>query len=131
MSLHVPVERPVENFVDGSAFACPFCDIGRNRPGDSEVMIIEPLNPVTPGHLLFVPRAHFRDASANPDLAARVFFVACCALRDGLYGVSHGEANLITSIGRAATQTVMHYHLHLVPRTLGDGLALPWTLRAG
>jgi histidine triad (HIT) family protein len=35
--------------------------------------------------------------------------------------------NLITSQGAAATQTVMHLHLHLVPRTDGDGLKLPWS----
>jgi histidine triad (HIT) family protein len=35
--------------------------------------------------------------------------------------------NLITSAGRAATQSVMHLHLHLVPRLDGDGLALPWS----
>lgn len=34
--------------------------------------------------------------------------------------------NLITSRGAAATQSVFHLHLHLVPRTEGDGLALPW-----
>ena len=38
-----------------------------------------------------------------------------------------GESNLITSIGPAATQTVPHLHLHLVPRRPGDGLPLPWT----
>ena len=34
--------------------------------------------------------------------------------------------NLITSRGRAATQSVFHLHLHLVPRADNDGLALPW-----
>jgi diadenosine tetraphosphate (Ap4A) HIT family hydrolase len=37
------------------------------------------------------------------------------------------QANIITSIGPAASQTVMHTHLHIVPRTEGDGLHLPWT----
>jgi histidine triad (HIT) family protein len=38
-----------------------------------------------------------------------------------------GDANLITSVGSAATQTVFHLHVHVVPRRAGDGLALPWT----
>lgn len=39
----------------------------------------------------------------------------------------HEAANLITSRGGAATQTVFHLHVHVVPREAGDGLALPWT----
>lgn len=38
-----------------------------------------------------------------------------------------GDMNLITSRGPAATQTVPHLHLHLIPRREGDGLTLPWT----
>lgn len=38
-------------------------------------------------------------------------------------------ANIITSRGSAATQTVYHLHLHVVPRREGDGLGLPWTDR--
>ena len=37
------------------------------------------------------------------------------------------DYNVITSAGRAATQTVMHLHFHLVPREPGDGLMLPWS----
>ena len=37
------------------------------------------------------------------------------------------SANLITSIGAAATQTVFHLHVHVVPRHEGDGLLLPWS----
>jgi histidine triad (HIT) family protein len=39
----------------------------------------------------------------------------------------HPAANLITSKGSAATQTVFHLHVHLVPRQVDDGLPLPWT----
>jgi len=40
--------------------------------------------------------------------------------------VNRLQANIITSIGSAATQTVMHAHIHIVPRAEGDGLKLPW-----
>lgn len=35
--------------------------------------------------------------------------------------------NLITATGSEATQTIPHFHVHLVPRLAGDGLTLPWT----
>lgn len=41
----------------------------------------------------------------------------------------HPDANIITSKGSLATQTVFHLHVHLVPRAAGDGLPLPWTPR--
>ncbi|OHT47970.1 hypothetical protein BKG71_25700 [Mycobacteroides chelonae] len=37
------------------------------------------------------------------------------------------QANVITSIGPDATQTVFHTHIHVVPRRENDGLHLPWT----
>ncbi|MFB8085929.1 HIT domain-containing protein [Streptomyces sp. NPDC055992] len=33
----------------------------------------------------------------------------------------------MTSKGSPATQTVVHLHIHVLPRTDGDGLPLPWT----
>ncbi|MEU3978362.1 HIT family protein [Streptomyces bacillaris] len=36
-------------------------------------------------------------------------------------------ANLITSKGAEATQSVYHLHVHIVPRRDGDNLPLPWT----
>jgi histidine triad (HIT) family protein len=38
-----------------------------------------------------------------------------------------GQYNFITSAGKAATQSVMHLHIHIVPRQEGDGLLLPWS----
>lgn len=87
-----------------------------------EVVRFEPLNPVTPGHMLFVPFRHVADAAEFPYLTG-VTFAAASA-----FGFVQAEPfNLITSAGEAATQTVRHLHVHYVPRRAGDGLALPWT----
>jgi histidine triad (HIT) family protein len=84
--------------------------------------VFEPLNPVTPGHLLVVPWEHIPDAASGPDIAADVMRWA--ALTVQRLGV---PANIITSVGAGATQSVFHLHIHIVPRRLGDGLHLPWT----
>ena len=34
--------------------------------------------------------------------------------------------NLLNSCGRAAWQTVFHFHVHVIPRYEGDPLRLPW-----
>ena len=106
---------------------CPFCKriaAGEFEISDRFAVAFEPLNPVTPGHLLVVPRPHVQDAGSNPLVAART--MALAAEIAGPLGWAESY-NLITSAGAAATQTVYHLHLHIVPRREGDGLHLPWT----
>jgi histidine triad (HIT) family protein len=110
--------------------SCPFCErivAGQFDPltADSYVVTFEPLNPVAKGHVLVVSRSHITDATADPFTAGMAMQKAANLARNMV------EANIITSIGAAATQTVNHFHLHVVPRSAGDGLALPWTGQHG
>src|SRR6266540_3257271 len=108
-----------------SATDCPFCDYaGPSRVllRTRSVFIIAPLNPVAPGHLLAISEEHATDALAAPTVFGNVAEVAARYAAQ-----SWGACNLITSAGEAATQTVPHLHVHIVPRVAGDGLTLPWT----
>ncbi|MFD7510505.1 HIT domain-containing protein [Streptomyces sp. NPDC059853] len=78
----------------------------------------------TDGHLLVLPRAHVADFTVDPVVSATVQLRAA-ELAAEIGG--HGQWNYLTSCGPDATQTVYHLHLHVVPRTAGDGLSLPWT----
>lgn len=110
------------------AAGCAFCQRLADHDYvscDRGVVRFEPLNPVTPGHLLFIHRIHSRDAARAPWLTALVCEEAA------VHGRSMGKAfNLITSVGAVATQTVGHLHVHYVPRRENDGLHLPWTNQA-
>jgi histidine triad (HIT) family protein len=106
---------------------CVFCQIVNGR-APAEVLhrwggaiAITPLNPVTPGHVLVIPRKHVEHFASAPLVTCQVVAHAASYARN-----VGGSFNLITSAGRAATQTVFHLHVHLVPRHPGDGLALPW-----
>lgn len=110
---------------------CVFCAIGRGEAPvtmlaeNPDTMIFVPLSPVTPGHVLVVPRRHVADAATEPLTTAIAMHDAARYASDHLT-----QFNIITSAGPAATQTIFHLHLHLVPRTPDDGLALPWTAPA-
>jgi histidine triad (HIT) family protein len=108
---------------------CVFCgriDRGEYDHEDGRNVAFEPLNPVTPGHLLVVPKRHVSNVFAGPAVAGEALkFAGYLANR-----LDIPAANFITSAGRDATQTVFHLHVHIVPRTEGDGLALPWTGQA-
>lgn len=113
---------------------CPFCDIVNDiRRGTPPAGVVEeykhsfvliPREPVVPGHVLVIPYRHSRDFAQFMEIAANTMGDAAffAANTDG-----YEECNVITSRGEAATQTVFHLHLHVVPRHLGDGLHLPWT----
>ena len=111
---------------------CVFCQIVQgNSPAtfvheDDVVVAFLDINPVTPGHLLVVPRAHL-PALSDVDAAtgAHMFNVAqrmAAALRTS--GVRCDGVNLFYADGEAAFQEVFHAHLHVLPRFEGDGFKL-------
>ena len=114
-----------------SEAGCPFCKMVMERVmtgegietiGASGVYHFEPLNPVTPGHRLFVPAFHYEDAAEAPSATGAVFeWAAWWAAQQG------EDFNLIVNAGPHASQTVRHLHVHYVPRREDDGLILPWT----
>lgn len=88
---------------------------------------IVPLNPVVPGHVILMPRKHVRDAAEDSSVTRQVVGDASEYVRASVLAREFTSANIITSIGAAATQTIFHLHVHVVPRREGDGLALPWS----
>ncbi|MGA2412758.1 MAG: HIT family protein [Candidatus Binataceae bacterium] len=105
---------------------CPFCKriaAGEYDYEDTWSVAFQPLLPVTPGHFLVVPRKHVAHALESPGSAGKALeFAGYLANQMGLEA-----ANFITSAGLAATQSVFHLHVHVVPRHADDGLVLPWT----
>lgn len=108
--------------------SCVFCEIVAGRApaklvyGWLDAVAFVPLNLVTEGHVLVVPRIHVDDALVDPLVTAMVF-----ARASQLAAKRGQQCNLLTSVGENATQSIFHLHAHYVPRLKGDGLALPWT----
>lgn len=77
--------------------------------------------PVTKGHLLIVPKRHvpsFFDLSIIERGAMLSLLEKSKLHLDSLY---HPDAyNIGINDGEAAGQTIMHCHLHLIPRYIGD-----------
>jgi histidine triad (HIT) family protein len=93
---------------------------------DDHTVAFMDLNPWTRGHALVVPRNHSRDLLeiSDEDLAhtnaAAKRLAGRIQDRLGADGV-----NLLNSCGRAAWQTVFHFHVHVIPRYDDDPLELP------
>jgi histidine triad (HIT) family protein len=99
---------------------------------DERTLAFMDINPATRGHALVIPRAHAADLHEVGAEDLRACAVAAQRLagrmreRLGAAGV-----NLINSCGAAAWQTVFHFHVHVVPRYVGDPLQLPWVPAPG
>ena len=106
---------------------CVFCQIvsgevlGHLVLETDDVVAFLDTRPVFKGHVLLVPRAH---VETLPDLPAelRDGFLAAAqrlatAVKDGL-----GAQGSFVAVNNTVSQSVPHLHLHVVPRTKGDGL---------
>ncbi|MEA2222221.1 MAG: histidine triad family protein [Solirubrobacteraceae bacterium] len=117
---------------------CLFCKIVAGEipativAEDDRTIAFMDINPATRGHALVIPRTHARDVhEIDPEdlkavAAAAQQLAAKTRERLGADGV-----NLLNSNGRAAWQTVFHFHMHVIPRYDGDPLRLPWVPSPG
>lgn len=106
---------------------CVFCSIIAGDTG-ADVVLDEPdllafldRRPVFKGHVLLVPRAHHATLLDLPAELRDPFLAAAQrlarALVDGL-----GAQGSFVAMNNVVSQSVPHLHLHVVPRTKGDGL---------
>jgi histidine triad (HIT) family protein len=117
---------------------CLFCKIVAGElpaakvDEDERTIAFMDINPATRGHALVIPREHFRDLHEVPrdDLCATMAAAQRLAAhaRDRL---DADGVNLLNSCGRAAWQTVFHFHVHVIPRYDDDPLRLPWLPEPG
>lgn len=111
---------------------CIFCDLIRGAAEvsmvyeDSVAIAFLDIQPVNPGHVLVVPRAHYELVQDIPRrVAAHLFDVATKLIPVIQCAVGASDLNIIVNSGAAAGQNVMHYHIHLIPRREGDGFDVP------
>ncbi|MCB2102241.1 MAG: HIT family protein [Rhodobacterales bacterium] len=99
---------------------------------DDRTIAFMDINPANPGHVLVVPRGHAPDLYAMPadDLAACALTAQRVA-RAVRRAVTPEGVNLVQANGPGAAQSVMHFHVHVLPRFQGDDLKLNWGLTPG
>jgi histidine triad (HIT) family protein len=117
---------------------CLFCKI---VAGELPAMIVAEdeftvafmdINPATRGHVLVVPRRHSINLlEIEPDDLAAVSLAAQRLAKKITESLDADGVNLINSCGSDARQTLLHFHLHVIPRYAGDPLRLPWTPATG
>lgn len=106
---------------------CPFCSIASGEVAAHVVLETDDVigfldaRPVFKGHTLLVPRTHVVTLPDLPDHLRDPFLAAgqrlASAMVDGL-----GAQGSFVALNNTVSQSVPHLHMHVVPRTKGDGL---------
>ncbi len=101
---------------------------------DDLVLSFMDINPVGRGHLLVIPKNHYPTVFDIPEGDLGAVFATARRIAAALKEVLEMPGlNLIQSNGRAASQIIDHFHLHLIPRWPGDALSklMDWELKPG
>ena len=90
---------------------------------DGKTLAVLDIFPACPGHALVIPKEHHSDVFDTPDETLKSLALASKKVAARLRQVLGVDSvNLINNSGAAAGQVVFHMHVHVVPRSKGDGL---------
>jgi histidine triad (HIT) family protein len=112
---------------EGQEEFCLFCKIvSRELEAtiifeDEISMAFLDVRPLFPGHVLFVPKAHYHTLSDLPTDLVGPFFINAQMLTRKVQQVMRAEGSFV-AMNNVVSQSVAHLHVHIVPRRKGDGL---------
>lgn len=117
---------------------CIFCKIVRgDAPSfklyeDDLSFAIMDINPFNHGHALVLSKGHYANLhEASDDSVAAVARTAKKIAAAVIDCVPNDGVNIVQANGPGAAQSVPHYHVHVLPRRLGDNAKLNWSLSPG
>ena len=94
---------------------------------DDDVRVILDLGPASQGHALILPKDHYDDVcSLDEALAAKILPLAARIGEAMKKSLGCAGFNLVQNNGKAASQTVFHFHMHLIPRYENDRQRIAW-----
>ena len=92
---------------------------------DDEVIAFLDIHPLFRGHVLVLPKAHYKNLFYVPEALAARTFAAARRIMPGLRRATGCRAvNLFSPNGADGGQDVFHFHLHLIPVPVGEPFPL-------
>ena len=107
---------------------CTFCKILMAKT-DSAYRVFEDKytlafldhRPLFPGHCLLIPKMHLETISDLPEAMVATLFSNARMLAGAIQQAMEAEGTFIAA-NNSVSQSVPHFHVHIVPRRKGDGL---------
>jgi len=106
--------------------SCAFCKVVRADDGfrvfeDEQTIAFLDHRPLFPGHSLLIPKSHLETINDLPDSLLAQLFANVRLLSAAVELGMRAQGTFIAANNRVS-QSVPHFHVHIVPRTKGDGL---------
>jgi histidine triad (HIT) family protein len=112
---------------------CIFCKVvagelpSEQIDSDERTITVMDINPATRGHAVVITRTHAENLSEVSDEDALAAMQSARRVIDRMRATLEPAGfNILHNIGRAAWQSIFHFHVHVVPRYEDDPLELPW-----
>ena len=102
---------------------CPFCALlpSQGAAANAHAVAFPDGFPVSPGHTLIIPKRHIASLFEATEEERAALFDLLGVMRERLLLEQYPDGfNIGINDGEAAGQTVMHLHIHLIPRYIGD-----------
>ena len=108
---------------------CIFCKIIKGEiPSnkvyeDEDVLAFYDINPVTPIHILVIPKKHVTNIlDCDEETLNHVFKTVKLISNELVNKCGYSGVDILNANGESAGQTVFHLHVHIIPKFDGDGV---------
>jgi len=111
---------------------CIFCSIAEGATPSFKVFednlftVSLDINPANRGHLIVIPKTHFKNIIEMPDQLYQKMFSIARAMMVVLIDYGAKGVNMLYSLGESAGQRSPHMILHLIPRYDNDKVHFVW-----
>ncbi|MEK6973410.1 MAG: HIT family protein [archaeon] len=112
---------------------CIFCKIVEGKiPSakvfeDSKILAFLDINPINKGHILVIPKKHSENIFDIAEDDLNEVMLAAKKISSALKKATKCTGiNLMQGNGKSASQVIMHFHMHIVPRFDNDNLSFHW-----
>ena len=95
---------------------------------DENVYAFKDINPVTPIHVLVIPKKHFANfLEVDQDTLSHLMKVVQNLSKQIIEKCDAKGLNILTNTNEVAGQTVHHFHIHILPRYNNEELDIHFT----
>ncbi len=113
---------------------CVFCKIidgsipSKKVYEDDDVLAILDISQATVGHTLVMPKKHYANILEIPSDVYTKVMLKVKEISNKINNKLHPKGiNVLNNCGEVAGQTVMHYHVHILPRYNEEDLKIEFT----
>lgn len=113
---------------------CIFCQLVKGKLEtvkiyeDNEIMVVLDIYPASKGHMLIMPKNHYKTIEEVPDALLSKLFIFVKAIMPSFLRITKAKGvNIFIAQGEKAGQRVKHFYLNLIPRYDKDNINLTWS----